>query len=389
MSKPTLAVYGMGKLGLPFASVLAQAGFSVCGVDNNKDRIEECRLALGHERSRGIRTQLEPNVHLDADDISFSDKAVEAEVSFIIVPTPSTADGSFDSAYIEMALHAIEDKNGPAAIAVIVSTVSPGTCTRLAAKHSLDIVYNPTFIALGSVVADLIYPDMLLIGGPTTASGLGPVSIVSKIWADVFESKEGGGKRYTYLSNYEAVELLKLSVNAYLGTKISFANSLGKLFKAYGVDPDVVSVITHDSRIGHGYMTPGTPITGPCLPRDNRALRRAAKEKGIALPLAKATDIINSNVINEIMAEIASNKPLSVGLLGISYKHGTDVTDAALGSKLLGWLANQDIEVHAFDEVLAPNGLEAVLSCDVVVITQKELIHAATKTKGAVINPWR
>jgi UDPglucose 6-dehydrogenase len=384
--KPTLAVYGLGRLGLPFTSVLAQVGFDVVGVDNNKDRIEECRLALGHERSRGIRTQLEPNVHLDADNISFSDKAVAANVSFIIVPTPSSADGSFDDTYVQMALNAIEDKN-PDGIAVIVSTVSPGTCQRLSDKHRLKIVYNPTFIALGSVVADLIYPDMLLVGGDLKKADE-ELIIVANIWGDVFE-KNGGGKRYTFLGMYEAVELIKLSVNAYLGTKISFANSLGKLFKAYDVEPELVNVLTHDPRIGQGYLTPGAPISGPCLPRDNRALRRAAKEKNLTLPLAKATDIVNSSLINDIMAEIAGNKPASVGILGITYKHGTDVTEQALGHKLHQWLLGQHKAVWVYDEVLAPKGLEQVLACDVVVVTQHELIPTAAQAKGVVINPWR
>jgi UDPglucose 6-dehydrogenase len=377
----------LGRLGLPFISVLAQAGFDVCGVDNNEERIKECRVALGHERSRGIRTQLEPSVHLAADTISFSDKPVEASVSFIIVPTPSMQDGSFDSTYVEMALHDIASKNGPDAIAVIVSTVSPGTCQRLSDKYNLRVVYNPTFIALGTVVADLIYPDMLLVGGDLKKADE-ELLVVGAVWQRVFE-KWPGGKRYSFLSSYEAVELIKLSVNAYLGTKISFANSLGKVFDAYGVDPALVDVLTHDPRIGHGYMTPGSPISGPCLPRDNRALRRAAKEKGLTLPLAKATDVINAEMINGIMAEITAVKPKSVGILGVSYKHGTDVVEQALGQKLITWMDNQDFTVWAYDNVLLPNALDMVLACDVVVITQKELISAADKAQGVVINPWR
>ena len=351
-----IAVYGLGKLGFPLADVMTQAGHNVLGVDPLVP-VSSIEPGLGPQ---SFFTTKDP---------------VPTDVSFIVVPTPSTASGRFDLVYIERALSQIAMVNQPGHIAVIVSTVSPGSCDLLASNFdSLALVYNPTFIALGDVVRGLTQPDVLLIGGANQDA----VNVIDVLWQTVFVKEQaryaGKLKRpHVHVAGFTEVELIKLSVNAALGTKISLANSLGALFELWGVDPKAVEIVGRDPRIGTAYFTPGSPITGPCLPRDNVALRSAAHEKGVELPLAEATDFVNALVVDSIYQRVMAYDPTSVGILGMSYKYGSDVTEAAPGPWLADRLAGTTVRVVlTHDDVLGGDDLDNVLGCDVVVFCHRE-----------------
>lgn len=359
-----LAVYGLGKLGHPLLWVLAKSGFDVEGVDP----------------SPVMPGTTEPGVNWEGMEVIGHDSPIPADVSFIVVPTPSLNKGDhrggFDSAFVETALRQIRNVNKGAEgkpTAVIVSTLSPGTCDILAKQfEALDIVYNPTFIALGNVVEGLVRPDLLLIGGNSQIAKFR----VTDIWGQVFKAFafdppfENKG-RYLHQAGFTEVELIKLSVNAALGTKISLANSLGQLFKAWGVNPAAVKVVGQDPRIGTAYFTPGSPISGPCLPRDNAALQFAGIQKGVQLPLASATDRVNQDVLQRLLDRVLYLDPRSVGILGMSYKYGSDVDTDAPGPWLQDRLIKRDIEVFTHDVVLGGD-LDVASTCDVTVVTQKE-----------------
>lgn len=355
-----IAVYGLGHLGMPLATVLARAGFDVVGVDPVSQR--------GY---------LEPDLD-DMGSIECFNIPQESDVSFIVVPTPSLEGGEFDNMAVYTALHQISEVNAPRHTAVIVSTVSPGTCDRLAIHfQQLSIVYNPTFIALGSVVKGLTCPDMILIGTDDALAA----NQVASIWSEVVKTTVPMHTR-----DFLTVELLKLSVNTALGIKISMANSLGQLFKAYGVSPAEVEVIGWDHRIGQDLMTPGSPITGPCLPRDQRALQAAGDSVGVTLPISDAVETVNQLVLETIYDNVMAHEPDTVGILGWTYKHGTDVITDAIGP----WL-NDELPVKCliYDHVLTPeDALDGVLSCDVVVITQRELRPLAANSKAHIIDVW-
>lgn len=388
-----LAVYGLGKLGYPLFNVLTHAGFDVTGIDPGP--------------WTGILSK-EPGLQSERDE-KFSNTPVPADVSFIVVPTPSLNKGDhcggFDSAYVETALRHIRRVNyaGPDGavnfssgkgkpVAVIVSTLSPGTCEKLAKRFStLDIVYNPTFIALGNAVKGLTDPDLLLIGGNLDISpdNVGGLIEVCRIWKQVFEHFNSStlDTMTAHCASYTEIELIKLSVNAALGTKISLANSLGHLFSAWGVNPKAVEIVGKDPRIGTAYFKPGGPISGPCLPRDNIALQFAGSQKGVHLPLAQATDRVNYMLLDRLYNEVMAQRPKTVGIFGMSYKYGSDVTDSAPGPWLQkALLTREGITCCTYDDVLGGDIVDDIANADVVVVMQEE--YALDDEGTSVINLW-
>lgn len=324
---------------------------------------------------------------LSGGSLLLSKDPVIADVSFVVVPTPSFDDGSFNSTYVADCLEQIDKVNkldgiSRDHIAVIVSTVSPGTCARFEGLFpDLKIVYNPTFIAIGDVVAGLTKPDLLVIGASDAEAARDVVSI----WVDVLEEPA----IHCFSGDYTTAELIKLSVNAALGTKISLANSLGALFEAYGADPRFVEVVGYDHRIGTDFFTPGGPISGPCLPRDNDALQEAAWRVGVKVPISTATTEVNEIVFSRLLKQIKDHSPKTVGFLGMSYKYGTDVKTDSITSRLAplcpGPLVQAD--VFAYDDTLPSDSLGSVLDCDVVVCTQTEY-RQYLKPHMKVVDVW-
>ena len=278
---------------------------------------------------------------------------------------------------------------------MIISTLSPGAVDEISGMpmiRDLRIVYNPTFIAIGTVVHDLVYPDLLLLGhGGNKEAAMR----VSAVWDQVFREFHWAGCPYVHYGKYTEVELIKLSVNCFLGTKISLANSLGQLFEAYGIDSSAVKVVGLDHRIGTPYFSPGTPIAGPCLPRDNKALQQAAVQKGINLPISHATDRVNHEMVEVYYRRICGGdhehvgkRPESVGILGMSYKYGIDITTESAGERIAKRLEASGIKYVKYDDLIAKDTVLEALKCPVVVVTQKEYEPLVSKYKGHVVRIW-
>jgi UDPglucose 6-dehydrogenase len=378
-----LAVWGLGKLGLPLASVLTRDGHQVLGYDPDEKRVNWCIEQQSLERSSGVNIIDEPEVSVT--DILFCKEPEPADLNFIVVPTPSLESGEFDSFMVQEALQTICEVNKRHTTAVITSTVFPGTSQRLDDLYGdrATVVYNPTFIALGSVVQNLIFPNILLYG----VSEEDDVSLVDDVWKNVIAVST----HHTHIGPYVEAELLKLSINCALATKISLANSLGQLFSEYGVDPSMVSEIGADPRIGTAFMLPGVPISGPCLPRDNKALQKAAYDRGMRLPLSEATEDVDFELRMRLYNAITDELPRwnsTVGILGMSYKYGVPLAEGSIGAWLHKHLLDDGYAVTVFDDQLPCNSAEDVLSTDVVVVCHKELSRLSEHAKGEVIHVW-
>ena len=185
MKVNSISVIGLGKLGLCSAACFASKGYEVIGVDINTDFVEQINKGKNPIQETGLTSLLKkakPNLKATTD---YKDAILNSQVTFIIVPTPSEADGCFSNEYLEKSLQSIgralkEKKDYH--IVVITSTVMPGTSEHVG-KYILEresgkkcgedfgIAYNPEFIALGSVINDFLNPDMLLIGEGTKKDG--------------------------------------------------------------------------------------------------------------------------------------------------------------------------------------------------------------------------
>ena len=358
-----VAVIGLGKLGLPLATLLAKRGYSVVGYDKNDELI----ASLNDKSFRSREPFLEEYL-AQIDQIEFISKPSstldKCEIYFIIVPTPSDANGWFSNQWILDALRDLavtfnqaSKKIGTKIIIDIVSTVMPGSCSgeimETISKYSslkypedFEICYNPEFVALGSVIRDMELPDMHLIGASDPKAADKLIAVLQNISKKSVPSA---------ILSLEEAELVKIAVNNFVTMKISYANALMQV-SAFLKDVDVNRVaiaLGLDTRIGSKYLRPAMPYGGPCFPRDTRALDALFRKFGMVSELSRATEITNSNQVNFIVNSlIDSHKvfPGIIGFIGISYKKGSSVIDDSPAIKIGNELMNRGVHVAYWDD---------------------------------------
>jgi len=353
-----IAVIGLGKLGLPLAALLASNGNSVKGYDISESVRTSLRNKEFNSNEPGLRALLD-SVNLSFTIVDDMRSAVkDVEILFVIVPTPSDFTGHFSNKYLldsidEIAKSLDKDKRF---VINIVSTVMPGSCEKFIKPRlelgigksigsDIGLCYNPEFIALGSVIKDMQFPDMHLIGQSSDWAG----EVVLRALNTIIK-KEVPVRRM----NLREAELVKLAINNYVTMKISFANMLmqGSALLG-GVDVDVVTnAIGLDTRIGHKYLKAAAPYGGPCFPRDTRALSAFYNDLGLTNSLSKASEEVNKSHTIFIAEIIQSrvNSGARVGIAGLSYKSGTNVIEDSPGLSIAMELASRGFEILIWDD---------------------------------------
>jgi UDPglucose 6-dehydrogenase len=354
----SVSVIGLGKLGSPMAACFAARGFRVKAVDVDAHKVDCINRGIPpvHEpeleellRESGGRLQATQN----------TEEAVrDSDATFIIVATPSEANGGFSLRQVlptcESIGHALRKKVG-FHLVVLTSTVMPGSTggeVRVALEtasgkrcgEDFGLCYSPEFIALGSVIRDFYFPDFLLIGESDSRSG----ELLSDIYKNVCKNSPAVARM-----NFVNAEITKLAVNTYITTKISYANMLARLCEKL---PDAdVNVITDalglDTRIGAKYLKGAVSYGGPCFPRDNRALASLASRVGASSGLAEATDVFNRaqiKLLADMVRRYRSGKD-AIGILGLTYKPNTDVVEEAFGLLLAQELSSANLSVIVYD----------------------------------------
>jgi UDPglucose 6-dehydrogenase len=414
-----ISIIGLGKLGSPMAAVMAHKGHDVTGVDLNPAYVAAIQQGLPPVNEPGLAQMIHANRERLSATQDCHAAVLATDVTFIMVPTPSEADGGFSMKYVldsaEQIGGALRTKKGWHLV-VLSSTVMPGSTggTLLPAleAHSgkkcgsdFGLCYNPEFIALGSVIRDMLNPDMILIGESDARSG----ELLEKLYTGVCDSHPRIQRM-----NYVNAELTKLSVNTFVTTKISYANMLAQVCERLpGADADVVTTaIGCDSRIGQKYLKGALGYGGPCFPRDNVAFSALARATGAPALLAEATDQLNRRQVPRLAEIILSRLPEggTVGILGLSYKPHTEVIEESQGVDLAKHLLQAGVRVTLYDPaamentkrqvgnaVYAASAAECAGQADVLAITTawpefKNLKPADLKDGGqrpTVIDCWR
>lgn len=413
----TVAVIGLGKLGLPLAVLQAQYR-RVLGIDSNVELVKDLNRGISTLRENGVDPLLKAAVRSGNFTAHTTyDVVKDADISLVIVPTPSLADGSFTSAYVTEAVRMIGRaiKDGfRRHVVVICSTVMPGECdtsirdaleeeTDEALGGRLQLIYSPEFIALGSVLHDMQNPDMTIIG-------------YQQNWArDLYEQilPEGARAKPILGMTWVSAEIAKIALNAYVTQKISFANMVSELCDHYpGADAHLVTnALGHDERVGRKYILPGGPFGGPCFPRDNRAFIQTGEHVRIDMPMPRAVDEQNDHQIDRMLKKIQEYGREAVGILGVTYKPGAPVIEESYGMRLLdAIIANTDLQVRVYDTIIRDNPypndrriswFNEPMGCyhndavTVLTIPDPDLIktvpHAfetASRSKAIIIDPW-
>ena len=243
----SISVVGLGKLGLCMAACFAEKGYKVKGVDIDKNRVDLINKGKNPIQETGLTRLINKcNGNLEATT-NYRDAILNSQVAFIVVATPSDADGSFSNEHLETALRQIGSvlkEKDDYLLVVITSTVMPGT-TEHVAKFSLEetsgkkcgedfgLVYNPEFIALGSVIHDFLNPDFILIGQMNNKDG----EILEGVYKNICENTP----RFARMSSINA-EITKISLNCYVTMKITYANSLAAICeKVEGANAEVIT----------------------------------------------------------------------------------------------------------------------------------------------------
>ena len=391
-----IAVVGLGKLGSPIAACLAAAGYTVIGVDTDPAKVEAINVGQApvHE------TDLEDMIGRSEGRLTATtevDRAVElADVTLIMVPPPSDPDGRFSLKFVLAAVRAVGRTlrtNRGYHLVSICSTVMPGATgseIREALEltsgrrvgETLGLCYSPEFIALGSVIRDYLHPDMVLIGESDARAG----AALEGIYRTVCRNKPQV-RRMSFIN----AELTKIAVNSYITTKITFANMIGGICQNLpGADVDVVTgALGCDSRIGKKYLKGAVGYGGPCFPRDNVALARAAEIAAAGADLARAVDQTNrgeARRLADLVRTYLTDSQHTVGVLGLSYKPQTEVIEQSQGLLLTQLLASEGVPVIAHDPAAMGNA-RAVLGDDVrIAATLEECLAAADVL--VITTPW-
>ena len=326
-----ISVFGLGYVGAVSAGCLADDGHEVVGVDplpTKVDLINRGQSPIVEKDIGEIITATAKAGRLRAT--SDPGQAIrETELSFVCVGTPSQANGNLDLRYIrricEQIGEALKSKNERHTV-VIRSTILPGTMHKIViptleefsgkkAAVAFGVCNNPEFLREGSAVKDFRFPPKTVIGELDQASGDVLASLYKKLDAPLIRT------------DIESAEMVKYIDNSWHALKIGFANEIGNLCKSFGLDAHkVMKIFCQDQKlnISSAYLSPGFAFGGSCLPKDLRALSYQAKMHDLDLPILASILPSNEMQISRGLQSIVKREHTRVGILGFSFKAGTD-----------------------------------------------------------------
>lgn len=416
--KPAISVVGLGKLGACYSAFYAESGFYVVGTDINDKSVALINKGKAPVIEPGLPEYIARNTERLRATTDTRSAVLETDVTFVIVPTPSKKDGTFSLEYILAACEAIgsalKEKDTYHIISV-VSTVLPGDSRekiipalekRSGKKCGVDFgyCYNPSLIAIGEIFKNLEHPDFLFLGAYDEKS--------KNTLSNVFESSYPKFARE--IMSIESVEIAKIALNSYITTKITFANMLAELCEnvPYADVSNVTNALGKDSRIGSRYLKSGLGYGGPCFPRDNAAFSKSASRYGVSLPISLAVDEINSSLPKTTVARIKKlmrhYKFNSIGILGVSYKPNTTMSEASQAleiSKILSRsfplrvyepLGHREAKALLPDSVIFENKLSRLVEkSNAIFVSNNDPIFSCLpdlvnrkKTSTLIYDPW-
>ena len=353
----SVSVFGLGYVGCVSAACLAKEGHTVVGVDVSAakvDLINAGQSTIIEDGIRGLVSDMRATGRLSATaDVGAAVAATE--LSIICVGTPSRANGSIDLASVmrvaEQIGEAIARKKARHTV-VVRSTVLPGT-TEDVVKPALErtsgkmagtgfgLCVNPEFLREGTSIRDFYEPPFNIIGAADAES------------AEPVRTLYLGIDTPTHVVPIKVAEMVKYACNAYHGLKISFANEIGNICKALTIDShEVMRLFCEDTKlnVSAAYLKPGFAFGGSCLPKDLRALSYRARQADIDTPLLAATLESNRKQIQRAFDMVMATGARKVGILGLSFKAGTDDLRESPMVSLVELLYGKGLAIAIHDE---------------------------------------
>ncbi|WP_216911620.1 UDP-glucose dehydrogenase family protein [Nocardia noduli] len=360
-------VFGTGYLGATHAACMAELGHDVIGVDIDPGKVAKLSDGVVPFYEPGLESVLRRN--LDAGRLrfttSYAEAAAHADVHFLGVGTPQKkGEYAADLKYV----HAVVDTLAPLlerpSVIVGKSTVPVGTATALGARAraltstDVEVAWNPEFLREGFAVKDTLHPDRLVLGVDRTRAGADRVEeLVREIYAELIAAEVP-----FLLTDLATAELVKVSANAFLATKISFINAVSEVCEATGADVTMLAdALGYDARIGRRFLNAGLGFGGGCLPKDIRAFMARSGELGAnhAVAFLREVDNINMRRRTKVvdMATRACGGSLlgaNVAVLGAAFKPESDDVRDSPALNVAGMIQLHGAVVTVYD----PKALE-------------------------------
>lgn len=351
-----LSIFGLGYVGCVSAACFAKEGHTVIGVDVNPTKVEIVNRGESPIVEAGMTDLIKTMVGEERlNATTNTQRAIDnSDISLICVGTPSNTNGSLDLTYVERVCQeigaALKHKDARH-IVVIRSTMLPGTIEGVvvpalesgSGKHAgqgFGVCINPEFLREGTSLKDFYAPPFTLIGAddPDTADKV--TSLYSGIDAPV------------YVTPVKTAEMVKYVCNCFHALKISFANEVGNICKGLGIDShQVMDVFCQDTKLNLSpyYLKPGFAFGGSCLPKDLRAMNYKAKQLDVEVPVLAALLPSNRLQIERAVEMVLATGKKRVGVLGFSFKAGTDDLRESPMVALIETLIGKGLQLAIYD----------------------------------------
>jgi GDP-mannose 6-dehydrogenase len=396
-----ISVFGLGYVGCVSLGCLAKNGHNVIGVDISQVKVDQINSGKPTIVEEGIAELINDGYckGLIKATLSVDEGILNSDLSIICVGTPNSVNGHLNLDFIYALAHDIAkvlDKKNTFHVITVRSTVMPGTGDRIAdiiesnssCKRDIDfsVVSNPEFLREGSAIRDYFNPPVTLIGSRNSKA--------AHIVSSLFESLPG----QIVIDEPKVIEMMKYVNNTFHALKISFANEIGNISKAIGVDSHrVMEILCMDKalNISPYYLKPGFAYGGSCLPKDLKGLQTLAHDLYIKIPLINSINLTNQIQIDRAFNLVSSLGLKKIGVLGISFKAGTDDLRNSPSVELVELLLGKGYNIKIYDNnvhvsaltgtnkkyidlhiphlsMLMVSDINKLSDCDIIIINNKE-----------------
>ncbi|MBO8180450.1 MAG: UDP-glucose/GDP-mannose dehydrogenase family protein [Archaeoglobus sp.] len=399
-----ISVIGSGYVGLITGMGFADFGNEVTFLDINEKIVESINSATPPIYERGLKELMQKNVGRYKATSEYK-SVIDTDITFICVGTPSKKDGSIDLGYVVDAAARVGEalkERDDFHVVVVKSTVLPGTTEEVVkpiiekesgkeAFKDFGLAMNPEFLREGNAVEDFFKPDRIVMGVKDEKTK----HILETLYSPISCPK--------LVTDIKTAEMIKYASNAFLATKISFANEIGNVCKKLGIDAyEVFRGVGLDHRINPAFFRAGIGFGGSCFPKDVKALIAKAEELGEDPTLLKAVMGVNEKqhmkLIELLKKHIPDLRGKTIGVLGLAFKPDTDDIRESKAIPIVKMLLEESANVIAYDPEAMENfrrlfpdvkyassGEDVVKNSDAVLIVTEWVEFEELDYKGKIV----